>query len=415
MLTADLVRARIYKGEVRPRYVDADNPELLELAEGLIATFDAHEGRSRRELDEALKEILGTGTDFLLHRAFAKLLFDRCSFETESALEPETLRLAIFEAAAEAYEDGGSDPETDTEKHRFHFARDAVVARVADALDLDPDDVERGLYADLKDEQVLQRWKRCQPRWLLDRYNVALAQGVLLRAAELTLHIGKQPVRRQRELFRKIKFFQLLHRVTSDGKGGYVVRLDGPMSLFKSSGKYGVQMASFLPTLLHFDRWSLKASPLWGPRRRECSFRLSPRTGLKPTTRLLGQWQPEELTWLPQQFKKLASEWKISTDAGLIALGGQGVLVPDFVFDHPPSGTRVHMEVLGFWRRGAVTSRLELLRRHGPRNFILALSKQLAAGQEGLDEIPGEVYLFRSTPIARKVLAVLEQQLREVP
>ena len=38
--------------------------------------------------------------------------------------------------------------------------------------------------------------------------------------------------------------------------------------MFKSSGRYGLQMASFLPTLLHFDHWSLTADLLWGKKRR---------------------------------------------------------------------------------------------------------------------------------------------------
>ncbi len=407
MLTADLVQARVYKGEVRPRYIDAADPERLAVAEALIAAFAAGEGQPRYQLDDELKELVGTGTDFLFHRALAKLLFDRSRFDTAAEADPEALREALFAAASEAYQ----RPHRDDERQPFHFDREAVVAAAAAALEIEPGLLERGLYADLKDEQVLVEWKPCRPKWLLERYNVALAQGVLLRATELTVKLGAQSVRRQRELFRKIKFFQLLHRVKADGKGGYVIRLDGPMSLFKASGKYGVKMASFLPTLLHFDRWTLEARLLWGRKRRRLRFRLSPKQGLKSTTRLLGQWQPEELAWLPEQFDKLGSEWEISTDAELLPLGGQGVLVPDFVFRHP-TGTRVFMEVLGFWGRGIVESRLELLRRHGPENFILALSKQLAAGREGLDEIPGEVYLFRATPIARKVLKVLEERFR---
>ncbi|MCP4656383.1 MAG: DUF790 family protein, partial [bacterium] len=74
----------------------------------------------------------------------------------------------------------------------------------------------------------------------------------------------------------------------------------------------------------------------------------------------------------------------------------------------------VFMEIFGFWNRGAVVSRLKLLRRHGPENMILALSKPLAAGQAGLEELPGEVYVFRTAPVARKVLAALERiRLRE--
>ncbi len=403
VLTADLVQARVYRKQVRPRYIDTADEGNLALADELIEVFTAHEGRSRYELDCELKELLGTGTEFLLHRALAKLLLDRSTFDTEAEVEPEELRRKVFEESAAVYGKaglGGDDP--------LHFDRAAVLEKVGGHFELEPRQVESGLYADLKHEQILTKWQRCRPGWLLERYNVALAQGVLFKAAELEIAIDGGGVKRHRELFRKIKFFQLMHQVKGDAASGYLIRLDGPLSVFKSSGRYGLKMASFLPTLLHFDSWSLTARLLWGKKRRELSFRLSSADGLESYTRLTGQWQPETLTWLPEQFVKLDSGWQISTDAELIDLGGRGVLVPDFAFEHA-DGLRIYMEVFGFWNKGAIASRLELLRRHGPENLILALSKQLAAGREGLEELPGEVYVFRSSPIARQVLKLLEQ------
>ncbi len=435
MLTADLVQARVYRKEVRPRYIDTEDEGNLALARELIELFSTHEGLSRRELDNELQELLGTGTEFLLHRSLAKLLFDRSTFETDAPVEPELLRTSVFEAAAKAYRtpaEDRSDPpdppalsaeesvqqpadsgtnEAEAEGARpFDFDRVAVLEAVAAEHDLEVAQVEEGLYADLKSEQILREWKTCRPRWLLERYNVALAQGVLFRALELEIRIDGGTIQRHRELFRKIKFFQLMHRVEGDAEAGYTIRLDGPMSVFKSSGRYGLQMASFLPTLLHFDRWSLTARLAWGKKRRELGFRLAPATGLRPHTRLTGQWQPEELSWLPEQFAKLATDWTVSTDAELVDLGGRGVLVPDYVFEHP-SGLRVFMEVFGFWNKGAIASRVELLREHGPENLILALSKQLATGREGLENLPGEIYVFRASPIARKVLKHLEEVL----
>ncbi len=403
MLTADLVQARVYRQQVRPRYIDTSDEAIRALARELIDVFAAYEGRPRHELDRELKELLGTGTEFLLHRALAKLLLDRSTFDTEAEVEPVELRREVFEAAAAAY----GKAHDDSDLHPFRFDRGSVLAEVAGRRELEVVRLERGLYADLKDEQILTEWKPCKPGWLLERYNVALAQGVLFKATELEIRIDGGDVRQHRELFRKIKFFQLMHRVEGDGSTGYLIRLDGPMSVFKSSGRYGLQMAAFLPTLLHFDRWSLSARLLWGKKRRPLSFRLTPAEGLVPYTRRTGQWQPGELTWLPEQFEKLDSDWRISTDAELVDLGGRGVLVPDYLFEHA-SGLRVFMEVFGFWNKGAVASRLELLRRHGPENLILALSKQLAAGREGLDELPGEVFVFRAAPIARKVLKLLE-------
>ncbi len=70
------------------------------------------------------------------------------------------------------------------------------------------------------------------------------------------------------------------------------------------------------------------------------------------------------------------------------------------------------MEILGFWRRGAVESRLELLRRHGPRNVILAVSRELRVDEETAD-LPGELYTFRTVPVAREVHECLERILAD--
>lgn len=404
MLTTDLLRVRTYKGEVRPRWVDPDDPEHLALAARLIAIFDEHRGRTRGELAAELADFLGAGTAFLLHRGLAKLLEDRSEFATDAAAEPGELRAAAFAAAAATYR----APRDEDDPHPFHFDREAVLARAAGEFGVAPEELAAGLYADLKDEQVLTAFDPPQPRRLLERYNVALAQAVLLRATELTLRLRPQDPRSLRALFGRIKFFQLLHRVEPQPDGGWVIHLDGPLSLFQSSQRYGLKMASFLPTLLHFDGWQLTASLAWGTRRRRRTFRLAATDGLRPQGQLPGRWQPEELTAFAAAFARLDSAWEIAEGADVVPLGGQGILIPDFVFRHPESGTRVVMEVLGFWRRGAVASRLKLLRRHGPDNLILAVSRQLAAGAEDLDRLPGEVYVFRRLPLAREVLKRLE-------
>lgn len=429
MLTADLVEVAVKKGELVPRWVDAADPERLALAARLIETFDAARGRPRAELEAELTELTGSGTGFRLHRALAKLLTDRCAFETASAAEPAAVREAVFEAAAAAWREGlagagtgdatgeAADGARDTgagedgaeARRPFHFDRDAVLAGAGRSLGLAAGGIEPALYADLKAEQVLAGWEPCEPGWLLNRYNVALAQGVLLRATALTLEIAGQDPRRYRALFRKIKFFQLLHRVEGSAGRGYVIRLDGPLSLFGASQRYGLQMASFLPTLLHFERWRLTAEVLWGPRRMARGFRLDATAPLSPLGRLAGQWQPDEVAWLPERIAALDPAWEVTAGGELIDLGGQGVLVPDLAFRHRATGARAFLEVLGYWNRGAVARRLELLRRHGPPNLVLALSKSLAASEDDLAGLPGEVYVYRSAPSARAIVAALDR------
>ncbi len=400
MLTNDLVRVRVRQGEVHPQYVDTGDRDLLSLAESLIDIFRRAQGGPREELEGELTELLGTGTAFLLHRGLAKLLFDRCSFEVEAAGDPLVVRRAVFLAAANAYRG-----ESETSKP---FDRETVLAQAAATLQLEPQEVESSLYADLKDHQVLSTFKALKAVDLLRRFNTATAQAVLLRARDLQIDISAQPVARYRALFRKIKFFQLLHRVETLNDG-YRIHLDGPLSMFKASNRYGLQMASFLPTLLHFHGWQLTARLLWGRDRKECLLRISPKSGLEPHNRLTGQWQPEELTFLPQQMAKIAGDWQVSTEAEIVPLGNQGLLVPDYAFTHTPSGQRVFMEVFGFWNKGSVSSRLRLLRDHGPKNLIVAMSRSLATDPEALEALPTEIYLFRKAPVARQVLELLRR------
>jgi predicted nuclease of restriction endonuclease-like RecB superfamily len=401
VLTSDLLSASLRRGEVFPHYIRTDEPASLELARRLIEIFEQHRGRSRASLQEELEGYLGTGTEFLLHRGLAKLLFDRCEFDCAAEVDPAEVRRVVFEEAASAHTEASLGP----------FDRSAVLEKVRARLGVHTEQVETALYADLKGEQLLAKFETITSQKLLQRYNVALAQALLLRATELHVEISGQSPRRYRELFRSIKFFQLLHTTEKTAGDGYRIRLDGPLSLFASSQKYGLQMASFLPTLLNFDHWKLEAEVLWGKRRARCLFRLSPETGLVSHRNLRGQWQPEEVAWLLTQFPKLESDWDISGETELIDLGGCAVMAPDYVFTHRRTGNKVYMEIFGFWRRGSLQSRIEILRKHGPSNLLLALSRELHVGEEELADLPGDVYLFRRQPVAREVLRRLENFL----
>lgn len=401
MLTSNLLRARVRKGEIHPDYISTDNEELLGLAATLIESFELHIGHPRHELETELKEFLGTGTEFLLQRGLAKLLWDRCEFEPGTDIDPLALRQAVFALAAKSrLEQAG------------HLEAEKIYQQIAKDFELDESSqVQRALYADLKEEQNLQTFKKVKPDWLLKRYNVALAQAVLFRAVELHIRVANQPVSLYRELFRRIKFFQLMYQVKGNLEEGYELELDGPMSLFKSCQKYGLQMANFLPTLLHASEWSLKATVFWGKARQPKEFSVSNETGLEPYNWLTGQWQPEEMQFLKKRFAKVKTDWVLSEEPELIDLGGQGVLVPDYVFVHPPTGKRVLMEIFGFWRKGGLQSRLELLKQHGPPNVLLALADELHVEEELTGELPQEVYTFRSIPNARDVVNRLDEML----
>lgn len=434
MLTADLVRARVVRGTVQPDYVDPDDLTDRELAADLIAIFRRAVGKPRRDLDEDLKSLLGTGTEFLLHRGLAKLLLDRCTFGAETELEPEALRAAVFARSTAARRAGD-------------FDRERVLRESAAALELDPATLERGLFADLKSEQLLQEYKgyaaataqattapapaaspatthadegpasdatertdaaSLEAEALLRRYNVALAQALLLRADSMQLKLPKLTKPQSRRLFRWIKFHRLLFTLEQAKNGSLTIQLDGPLSALRSSQRYGVQFALFLPRVLELPKYKVTALVRFGRGRKERPLKLSEEDGLRLAGKTPKEWIPEELRWLPDQLAKLTDEWDTELDTDPVDLGRQGVLVPDYTFTHKSSGRRVHMEVVGFWRKAVIASRVKLLRAHAKEDWILALSQDLRLEEGALDGLDEDLYLFRITPVARDVLKRLQ-------
>src|SRR5262249_2665752 len=150
----------------------------------------------------------------------------------------------------------------------------AVLREVADGLGLTPAAVEQGLFADLKSEQRLVRFKDTTAERLLQRYNVALAQAVLLRSTRVHVHIRGEPPQRYRQLLRLVKFHRLVCEIDNTGPDAYCLHLDGPLSLFTATQKYGMQLALFLPAVLRCRDFKVQAELRWGAQRKPKTFTL---------------------------------------------------------------------------------------------------------------------------------------------
>ncbi len=401
MLTADLIRARVFKGELRPRYVDATDAGVQSLATAMVETFRAHVGMKRGELDVALAELTGEGTDYLLHRGLAKLLYDKTTTEVKAPLDPRELRRAVFEASAKVH------PAVQVADALHTVTRDMVLDGVAAALGTTREAVEEGLYADLGDEERITEAPEIAGEALLHRYNVALAQAALLRASKLVVHLGDGDPARYRQLFRWAKFYRLIH-TAERALNGWVLTLDGPASVLQQSSKYGVQLAEFLPALLLAPSWKAEAAVRWGPQRRELVFKVASADGLVSHLPDKGAYVTREEQWVLDRFAALESPWKLHREGSFVDLGGRGVLIPDFVAKHP-DGREVYVEVLGFWRKDTLQQRLELLRAHGPPNLVVAVPWKLRDGAEDDDGGTGDVLVFKDVIVAKSLLERVER------
>ncbi len=400
MLTADHVRARWTRGGLKLRWVDPADPEVLAQARELIALFADHDQLPWGQLDDAVADHIGDATDFLVRRGLVKLLTDKATFEVRAPADPSAVRAAVFAAATRRWPVGQADDEHLTD-------RAAVLAEVGEELGISADEVDAALYADLKREELLVDFVAYEPKALLDRYNLALAQAVLLRARKVVVELHDPAPKRARQLFRIVKFHRLMHRAERTEEG-WRLTLDGPLSLFRQTQRYGLQLALFLPALCHCASWSLEAEVVWGPQRREARFELDHEAGLVTHTKEKATWISAEEKHFRKGWTKLETPWKLRRATEIIDLDGRGVLVPSYVLRHP-DGRKVLLEIVWFWQRRSFERRLELLREAGPERLIIALATRMNTGEGDLPDVgSAALYPFKGVISSKRVAALAD-------
>jgi uncharacterized protein len=394
MLTADLAMNYRRGSRITPRYLESGNPRHLQTAGDLALIVEQHRGRRRAELERALDEYIGVGTDYKILRGLIKLLTDRCEFETSSAKDPAEIRRALFAKAAAHLKAERAIIGDDQLRRR-------LIDEAAAELECSPEEVMAGLYADLSGNQRLVAFEEMSAEDLLDRYNLAQAQALLYRCSEIRLRIEPQEQSVTRRLFAEIKAFRLIHAIRGNPASGYDVQLGGPVSIFHRSQRYGVQMAVFLPALLLYPAWRMRAEidTKTGP----AFFDLdSDQTRLRShyvTDDL--QSQNPQISKLLEDFDKLDGEWAAQPSQEVIDLG-ESAFVPDLVFiregDEP-----VYLELLGYWTPRSLNERLKEFDRAGFDNYAIAASEEMRCSRDAPTQLPPNVIIYKKSLNAREL------------
>jgi uncharacterized protein len=379
--------------------------ETLALAADLIALFREAQGRTRGEIEAELQILEGDQTDYRVKRGLVHLLaHDFSTFEVSSPLEPGTIRQRVFALSAV------SVPSPQQSQ--------ATLTMVADGLshelgrEIGPAQVRAWLYADLPEAHVLTSFEAPTPEVLLQRYNLAQAQGVLYRASHVVITAHRNDPGEYKLLFRYLKLFGLMAYIEGDADHGFTLTIDGPASLFTSSPRYGLALAKLLPALLHVTRWHLTATLV--PRQGSSSISQGTRFTLEAGCGLVSHYPPGKPydSVLEQAFAerwaKTPTAWRLEREVDLIPLPGS-VMVPDFRLVHP-DGRCCLLEIVGYWRPEYLRKKFAQVRRAGREDVILAVSERLNLERAGVrrSDLPARVVWFKDLLLPKAVLDVLE-------
>ncbi|HYG12238.1 MAG TPA: DUF790 family protein [Pyrinomonadaceae bacterium] len=381
MLTSDLALSWQRGNQIRPRYIETEDEGWLAAASALIELFREHHGCTRAELDGALEDYVGTGTDYKILRGLIKLLLDRTEFAAGVEVVPADLRRAVFLKAR------GAHPVTgETE-------RAGVIEAAGGELGCAPELVRANLYADLPKNQRLVEFEETDARSLVELYNVAQAQALLYRSVRMRLSVEPQAAEGYRELFGAIKAYRLIHTIKGTPAQGYEIDLDGPVSMFHRSQKYGIQMAVFLPALLLCKGWRMRAEIAQRPHGTAYFEMESERHNLRSHYLTVTPYENPVREKLLTAWARFESEWTLEASGEIINLGA-GAFIPDFVLRHR-EGRQVYLEILGFWTPPHLKERLREFEGSGFQDYLLAAWEELRGSREPLVAAPAHTIIFK--------------------
>jgi predicted nuclease of restriction endonuclease-like RecB superfamily len=404
MLKSDLLIYR-YNGEtVVPKKLPLDN-RSIGIAIEQINCFENCLGKTQGELDRELLELEGDSPDYRVKRGLAHLLRSHFStFEIISPIEPQILRQRVFIEAAKVATLPRHRSETlESVAHTLTTELKRAVA---------PDEVEKGLYADLIENRILTEFDPPIPETLIHRYNLSQVQGVFYRATNIIINAHRNDPGEYKLLFRYIKLFQLMAYIEGDADTGFTLTMDGPASLFKASTRYGLALAKMIPALLHVSKWSLKAKlqqrdPYSGNIKNGYFSLTSDRSDLvthyppgKPYDSML------EASFAAS-WAKTKTQWRLEREVDLVPLPGS-VMIPDFRLVHP-DGRDFLLEIVGYWRPEYLKKKFYQVRNSDVDNLILAVSERLNLEKAGVKftELPNRVIWFKNKLQVSSVLDIL--------
>jgi len=218
-----------------------------------------------------------------------------------------------------------------------------------------------------------------------------------------------------RQLFKYLRFNQLLATIQKVDGNTYLIDISGPLSMFYQTKRYGLNLAHFFPALLHQSSWQLRAEIAIG-KKQAAVLLLDDSAGIRPGSERFHAFIPEEVGNLQRGFEQKAPGWQIKPNPDFLAFAGERYCFPDFSLVHE-SGYSVAMELFHPWHDFQLADRLAQVASLSPPPLILGVARTLAGRRAIAEKLADSAYFhdfgfqFRDLPVTAQVLPILERLL----
>jgi predicted nuclease of restriction endonuclease-like RecB superfamily len=417
MLTLQLLRVRTRNGAIFPLFCTKE--EDIELAKKIIHEFQ--QTWKNKERKAVLEDRISTieesdeGNDYKLVRGLYALLERRCTFKSNDSnsdsdigitnnnnnntginpsVDPPRIRKAIFE-----------------ESSRRGFAlteleRQEIASTVASKFHLPSHDIVlRSMWSDLDDNLILEHFDTIGPEDLVGWYNLSLMQTLLFNCTKLDFYIsGGLNWKRVLRTVKRLGLMYHLQQPQQQQDNRIICSLEGPLSLFKLTDRYGTLLAKLLPSIIfasdkrredgdrrsdgssagggewHLDAWIIRKT-MEG--RKIYEFKISnneiPQLLADPYPSYLhGSSKEKDEIAKPsslynghnifdsvveekfaKRFEQAETGWRLTREPDPLVLSNGGAFIPDFVFEK--YDRKIYLEIVGFWTKEYLERKLQKL------------------------------------------------------
>src|ERR687891_2175377 len=412
MLTLQLLRVRTRNGAIYPLFCTREDD--IELAKKIIQEFEQTWKNKEKKavLEDRISAIeeLDAGSDYKLVRGFYALLERRCTFksrdsnsdndgETSSSsstipiMDPPRIRKAVFEESS---------------KRGFaltELERREIADSVASKLHLSsPDVVLKAMWSDLDDNLILDHFDAIDPEALVGWYNLSLMQTLLFNCTKLDFYIsGGLNWKRVLRSVKRLGLMYHLQQPRQQQENRIICSLEGPLSLFKLTDRYGTLLAKLLPSIIfssdkkregngwggewHLDAWIVRKTM---DGRKIYEFKISKNEIPELMTDPYSYFTSSSITEkelagssssssssssslyndynnfdsaveekFAKRFEQAETGWRLIREPDPLVLSNGGALIPDFMFEKYDK--KIYLEIVGFWTKEYLERKLQKL------------------------------------------------------
>ncbi len=369
MLTRELAISTFENGVLIPdRLSRKADAVYVAFADRMLEIYRGGVGRTRRSLHQAVHRVFIEQSDCPERRikAFCKLLDDASEFPSGDRQKIVQLRQSVFRSAAKHH------PLVVDRDALFESNESEIKQKIAAEHGMDWPELSSRLFADLIENQELKSFPGYKDATaLLSRYNVAQTQVVMFDAIKMTIRATGD----FKQVLRYAKLAGLMVRITKRAET-YLFEFDGPASVLRSTHRYGVAMARFLPGLMSCRGWSMNATLRATAVRPSVRFRLDDACGLESGVEAASAFDSTiEATFSEDWGEQPREDWTLQRETEILHRG-QKAFFPDFVFVHR-DGMRVMMEIVGFWTPEYLQHKADVLKQFRDQTILLAISERL--------------------------------------